>query len=191
MEAAAICGTLDGAPVQHGVDQQVGVVLERGGGGEVEIANHRGGRRISLQHARSGGHRQVCRDHDIGSAEGDAHDVECCLAFGDLHMGDHRAVLLRQPGEVERADRAAFEMRGHREDRTRCDDTAAADAGEQRAPWLARRGQIRLPQRCRKLVLSRLPPRIGVGCARRAGDSDEARAEAFEARQIDVAGSSD
>ena len=108
-------------------------------------------------------------------------------SFGDLHVGDHRAIFLRQPGEVERANRAAFQMRRHRQDRTRGDDAAAADAGEQRAPRLVRDGQIRLLQCCGKRLLSRLPARIGVGCARRAGDGDEARAEPFEARQIDVA----
>ena len=121
-----------------GVDQQIGVVLERGGGGEVQVADHRGGRRVALQHAGPGTHREVGRDHHIGGAERNAHDIERGLVIGDLHMRDHGAVLLRQPGEVERAHHLAFQMRRHRQDGARGDDAAAADAGEQRAPRLSR-----------------------------------------------------
>ena len=48
-------------------------------------------------------------------------------------------------------------------------------------------GRSRLPQRGGKLALARLPVRIGIRRARRTGDGDEARAEALQARQIDVA----
>ena len=129
-------GALDRAPVQHRVDQQIGVVLERGGGGEIQVADHRGGRRVALQHAGPDANREIGRDHHIGGAQRNAHDIERGLVIGDLHMRDHGAVLLRQPGEVERAHHLAFEMRRHRQDRTRGDDAAAADAGEQRAPGL-------------------------------------------------------
>src|SRR5205807_5526673 len=45
----------------------------------------------------------------------------------------------------------------------------------------------RLRQASGKCVLARLPVRIGVRRAWRARDSDETRAEALEARKIDVA----
>jgi hypothetical protein len=48
-------------------------------------------------------------------------------------MRDDRAVLLREPGEIQRADLAAFKMCRHRQDRAGGDDAAAADAGEQGA----------------------------------------------------------
>ena len=56
----------------------------------------------------------------------------------DAHMAHHRAVLLRQAGEVEDGAALAFEVRGHADQRADGDDAGAADAGDQDAVGLAR-----------------------------------------------------
>ena len=184
---ASIGGAFDGAPMQHSVDRQVGVMLERRGGGKVEIADHRRCWRVALQHARTGGHGEISRDHHVRGAERHAHYVQRRVVIGDLHVRDHGAVLLRQPGIVERAHRLALEMRGHRQDRARGDDAAATNACEQSAPRLLGCRYLRQRKSGRQFVLARLPVRIGIRRTWRTGNGDEARTEALQARQIDVA----
>ncbi len=91
-------------------------------------------RGIALQHAGLAADGKVRRQHQVGGADRDADDVEIGFLGRDLHMGDDRAVLLRQAGEVQGLDRLALQMRGHRQDGAGGDDAAAADAGEQAAP---------------------------------------------------------
>ena len=68
----------------------------------------------------------------------DAHRVQILRRRGDAHMAHHRAVLLRQAGEVEHGAALAFEMRRHAEQRADGDDAGAADAGDEDAVGLAR-----------------------------------------------------
>ncbi len=100
-------------------------------------------------------------------------------------MGDDRAVLLREAGEVEGAYLVAFELGGHRQDGAGGDHAAAADAGEQAAPGGG--SARRLGQGGGEFRFAFLPVFVRARRLRRAGDGDEAGAEAFQAGQIDVA----
>ena len=62
--------------------------------------------------ARAGDH-DVAAEHEIGAAGGDADGMDVVRIFGDAHVAEHRAALLRQARHVEHADAAALEMRRH------------------------------------------------------------------------------
>ena len=177
---------LDGALVQHGVDGQQGIAFELGRRGQVQVADHHAGGGVALQHAGLACHRQIGRQHQVGGADGDTHDVQRGLIRGDLHMRHHGAVLLGEAGEVQRLHRAAFQMRRHGQDRARGHDSAASDPGEQPAPHGGMRHHRVRQRRCEHLFPI-LPARIGNRRRGRAGQGHEAGAEAFQAGQIDVA----
>ncbi len=75
-----------------------------------------GGAGVALQHAGLAADGEVRGQHQVGGADGDADDVEVGFIGRDLDVGDDRAVLLRQAGEVEGLDRFALQMGGHRQD---------------------------------------------------------------------------
>ena len=145
-----------------GVDCQMRVALECGGRGQVHVAHHRGAARHALQHAGRAAHRKVGGQHQVGGGQRDAHHVQRVGMVGDLHMRHDRAVLLRQAGEIQRAHRAAFQVRRHGQHRAGGDDAAAADAGEQPAPHAAAYGSTGSGRSRASAVLPRFP-----GCGRR------------------------
>ena len=72
-------------------------------------------------------------EQQIGAAGGDAHRIKVFRLRREPHVAHHRAVLLRQPGDVEHGAALAFEMRRHAEERADRDDAGAADAGDEDA----------------------------------------------------------
>ena len=110
--------------------------------------------------------------------------------IGDLHMRDDGAVLLREPGEIERADLRALEMRGHGDDRARrsrcrrrrCRRTARARDGRARAIGGSGRAAPSSVSRASQTLHRR-----GLPGGAAVLDGDEARAEALEAGEVGVA----
>ena len=149
---------LDDPAVQPGIHRHIAVAQESGARLQVEVADDGSRGPAPSQHVRLSADRHVRREQQVGLVARDAHHVEPGL--GHLHVRDDSAVLLRQPGEVERADLPALQMRGHRHDRAGGDDAAAADAGEQAAPHRRMRhagsrqpgGELGLPLACHCVV---------------------------------------
>ena len=120
--------------VTHGIDHQARIVFERGGGLQIEISHHRAARATAFQNARSGAHCQIGGDHHPRLTQGNSHHVEFAR-MADLHMRHDRAVLLREPGEVQDRDVPAFQVRRHGQNGTGGHDSPAADPSEQPPPW--------------------------------------------------------
>jgi hypothetical protein len=85
-------------------------------------------------------HDHVAAEHEVGFTGGDAHRVDVGRRFGDADMGGDRAAFLRQPGLVEHAGTAPFQMPGHAQQRANRDHASAADAGDQDVPGLRQIG---------------------------------------------------
>ena len=95
----------------------------------MDVGDHPGAR---AAHARQ--RRCACRHHNVAGK----HQVSACLDHpgrtqlariaGDADVAGHRAVLLRQPGEVQRGDRLALEVRGHAQNRADRDHSSTANA---------------------------------------------------------------
>src|ERR1700722_16291045 len=99
-------------------------------------------------------------------------------------MAHHRAVLLRQPADVEHGAAFAFEMRGHAEERAERDDAGTADAGDEDAVRPLQRRRFRLRQIGEQTVVGREPAELARGGA---AHGDKAWAKTLEAGKILVA----
>ncbi len=171
------------------------------GGLEIDIAveDERGSRRQcrvddgaryavldARQRRRARRHHHVAAEDEPRAAGGDAHGVDVLGLGRQADMAHHRAVLLREAGEVEDGAALAFEMRRHAEEGADGDDAGAADAGDEDAIGLGERGGGGQGKRGEGIGVD------GSDLARRlaraaAMDGDEARAEALEAGEILVA----
>ena len=131
------------------------------------------------------GNHHVATEDEVGAAIGDADGGEVFRPGGDADMAHDRAVLLRQPGEVERGATLAVDMRGHAEQRAHGDDAGAADAGDEDVVGL-------VEARCRRQrqvgeELAGIDRRVLQPLERAAMHGDKARAEALDAGIILVA----
>ena len=107
------------------------------------VDHHRGGAVLDGgEHLARAGDHDVAAEHEIGAAGGDADRVNFFRIFGNAHVAEHRAALLRQPGHVEHADAAAFEVRRHAQNAADGDDAGAADAGDDDVVGLVDRRQL-------------------------------------------------
>ena len=174
----------------HRVGAEVDVAVRDEGCGRLQVAVDDRARRARLDpRQRVGGrrHHHVAAEHEVGAAGGDAHGVEVLGPGRDADVAHHRAVLLREAGEVEHRAALAFEMRRHADQRADVIDAGAADAGDQDAVGLVERRAASASARSANGSSSTSSARP-LGLARRAAmDRDEARAEALDAGVILVA----
>ncbi len=136
------------------------------------------------QGVRPRGHDQVASQQDIGLCGTDARGVQQRRVRGDPDMRADRAVLLRQPGDIQRAAGLAVEVRRHRQDGADGHDAGTADARHQERHRfeVAGNGGIRQCgnlQACLRAALRLARP----GPMQR----HKARAKAAHARQVLVA----
>ena len=122
----------DRAAMQHSIHPHIPVRQKWRTCLQVQIAEHGRARRTAAQHICRRGHGQVRAQHHVRRSERDAHDIKRHVRH--LHMRHDGAVLLRQPGKVERADLVPLQMRSHGDDSAAGHDSAPADAGKQAAP---------------------------------------------------------
>ena len=76
-------------------------------------------------------------------------------AFGNAHMAEHRAALLREARHVEHGGALAFEMRRHADQRADRHDAGAADPGDENAIGFREIRQCWFGQ-CRQPVFTKL-----------------------------------
>ena len=100
-------------------------------------------------------------------------------------MAGHRAALLRHPELIDRREMVSLDMRAHGQHCSNGHDAGTADASDQNAVWLARfEGRsIRFWDSGEQLARCRFQTLWSS-----AKDGDEARAEAFDAGKVLVAG---
>ena len=178
-------GIGDDGPLQPlGRQREIGIAGEFAGQKLGGVDDHLGravlDRRKHL--ARAGDH-DVAAEHQIGAPGRDADRVDVFGLLGEADVAEHRAALLREPGHVEHADAAAFEMRGHAEDAADGDDAGAADAGDDDVVGLLDRRQFRIGQRRQIVIGGDAPALFQLGAVHR----DEGRAETLDAGKILVA----
>ncbi len=129
---------------------------------------------------------RVAGDHEVGLRGVDLGRVDRVGRIGDLDVAPGRAALLREAAGVLRDHALALEVRGHAEQLADRDHAGAADAGDDDAPGALGRRQRRLGHRRQVWLRTHLllvRPFQGA-----ALDGDEARAEALDARVVEVAG---
>jgi hypothetical protein len=102
--------------------------------GRLQIGVDEGLGRAAFDAGEGGGagrHHHVAAEDEIGAAIGDADGGKLLRSVGDANMAHDRAVLLRQPGEVECRAALAVDMGGHAEQGADGDDAGAADPGDE------------------------------------------------------------
>ncbi len=163
----------------------------------IGVAGEFGGRRfVAVDHCMAdliveagqrifaGSHHQIAAQQQVGFAGRDTHGVDVVLLGGDTDVRHHRAELLRQPGLVEHGAALAFQVRSHAQQRAKRRDAAAADTGDQHVPGPIQRRTLRLRQ-----LVTRDATGHGLRFAQPATvHRDKARAEAFDAGEVLVAG---
>jgi hypothetical protein len=118
----------------HRVHLEIDIGIHHEACGRLQIGVDKGACDAALGTAQR---RGPCGDHDvaaedeIGAAGRDADARDVFRARCDPDMAHHRAVLLRQPGEVQRRAASAIDMRGHAEQGADRNDAGAADAGDE------------------------------------------------------------
>ena len=130
----------------------------------------------------------VAAEDQIGGAGSDAHRGDVFRPVGDLEMAHHRAVFLRQAHHVDDAGALAFEMRRHAENMADGDDAGAADAGDHDRPGAIERRQLRIGKDREHGAAAGQALHVEAADELSTFDRHEARAEAFEAGIILVAG---
>ena len=104
----------DGALEPLARQREIGVAGEFAGQEFGGIDHHLGGAGLDRgENLARAGDDDVAAEHEIGATGGNADGVDVLGLFGEADIAEHRAALLREPGHVEHADAAAFEMRGH------------------------------------------------------------------------------
>ena len=109
-------GRHDGLLHLRGLEIEVTVDDKRGSGLKITIDNC-----LCRPAGNSGERRRTCCDHhvaaedEIGSADGDPYGVQPVLCGCEPHMAHHRAVFLRESGEVEHRTAFSFEVCGDAE----------------------------------------------------------------------------
>ena len=132
------------------------------------------------------GGEHVAAQHQIGFTGGDALGVDVGRRARDAHVGGHRAVLLRHAGHVERGGAFVFQMRGHPQQRAHGNHARTANARDENVVGLrAQRWQYRRGQFGKIQAAAGAQPRLAQ---RAAHHGHKAGAEAFDARQILIAG---
>ena len=127
--AASAVASMRSAFARRGFDRlehlgglEIDVGLEDEGGGRLRVAvDHRlGGAGLEArQRSRARGDDRIAGQQHIGAARGDAHRIKVFRLRREPHVAHHRAVLLRQPADVEHGAAFAFEMRRHAKERAR------------------------------------------------------------------------
>ena len=137
------------------------------------------------QRRNAGGDHDVAAEDEVGAAGRDADGGEIVRLRRDADMAHDRAVLLRQPGEVERRARLAVDMGGHAEQRADGDDAGAADPGDEDVVGAIERRHGRHRQ------IGEQRGRIGRGAVGlpqlAAMHGDKTRAKALDAGKVLVA----
>ena len=133
----------------------------------------------------AGGDHDVAAEDEVGAARRDADGCEIIRLGRDADMAHDRAVLLREPCEVERRARQALDMGGHAEQRANGDDAGAADPGDEDVVGAIERGRGRQRQ------VGEQRRRIGRGTIGlpqfAAVHGDKTRAKALDAGKVLVA----
>ena len=163
--------------------------------GRLQIGVHEGLGHAAFDPAQrrgAGGRYDVATQDQIGAAGGDADGRDIFRRRGDPDVAHDRAVLLREPGEVQRRAASAVDMRGHAEQRADGDDAGATDAGDKDVVGRIELGgggqrQMRRQRQAGKRILAHVPGRALQLAQASAMHGDEARAEAFDAGIILVA----
>ena len=163
-------------------------VLGEGGGHGLVVVDHRmgqGGPDLAQGFGTAGGDQIAAQKH-VGAAGGNAGGVDPFGLFGDAHMGDHGAVLLRQPRHIQNRNAVAFHVGGHAQKGADGDHPGAADAGNGDAIGFRHAGKAGFGQagfaRIREAGV-----RAGLLAQIPAVHGDEAGAEAVDAGKILVA----
>ena len=156
--SVALTAPLSGVPHRAGFEVDVGVDDEARRRQQVGIDDR--ARHAALGPAQcrdAGGDHDVAAENEIGAAGCDADGGEIVRIGRDADVAHHRAVLLRQSGEVERRARLAVDMGCHAEQRADGDDAGAADAGDEDVVGAVER------RRCRQRQIGEQRRRIGSG----------------------------
>ena len=95
----------------------------------------------------AGRHDGVAANHQVSLGGIYFRGVNRIRTIGDLDMAPGSAALLSQPACILRYHALAFQMRGHAQQLTDCDDASAANAAHHNAPGFFSQRKHRLRNR--------------------------------------------
>ena len=124
------CRFGDAALHRIGREQQIGVAGEIAGDRFVAVDDRVAVSGFELcQGVGARRNHEIAAQQQFGIAGGDSHRVDLIRLFGDPDVAVNGTAFLRETRHVKNSAAFAFEMGGHAEQRTDCDDAGSADTG--------------------------------------------------------------